>query len=139
MEIITEAIFNVPVSQVWKAITDKAAMQIWYFQLNDFKPEKGFEFTFTGEGKNGTQYLHICEITEVIPFRKLSYTWRYENLPGLSAVSFNLEEREGKTYLELKHSGVETFTVNGEDFQPDNFREGWRYIVHTSLKNYLGE
>ena len=43
---VIERIFNAPVDIVWKAITDKDKMKVWYFYLQDFKPELGFEFEF---------------------------------------------------------------------------------------------
>src|SRR5690606_30300437 len=62
--IIVERIFSKPISQVWKAITDKTEMKQWYFDLAEFKPEVGFKFKFMG-GTEENQYLHICEVSEV--------------------------------------------------------------------------
>jgi uncharacterized protein YndB with AHSA1/START domain len=44
--IVTERLFDAPVATVWKALTDKSKMKKWYFDLPDFKPEKGFQFEF---------------------------------------------------------------------------------------------
>ena len=139
MDIITEAILNAPVSKVWHAITDKDAMRSWYFELDGFKAEEGFVFTFAGQGKDGTRYVHVSEIREVVPMEKLTYSWSYENLQGLSYVSFELEGQGENTFLRLTHSGVESFSANGSDFQAESFKEGWNYIVHTSLKKFVEE
>lgn len=75
---IIERTYNASIENVWKAITDKNEMKQWYFDLEEFKPVVGFEFRFTGGTEEGIQYLHICEITEVIPEKKLTYSWCYD-------------------------------------------------------------
>jgi len=47
--LIIERSYNASVEKVWQAITDKEQMKQWYFDVSDFKPEVGFEFTFNGE------------------------------------------------------------------------------------------
>src|SRR5436853_488411 len=71
--IVIERTFNAPVAKVWKAITDVDEMRQWYFDLKEFKPEVGFEFGFIVEHK-GMTYHHLCQITEVIPQKKVAYT-----------------------------------------------------------------
>ena len=43
-----ERVFDAPVNVLWKAITDKDEMKQWYFDLEEFKAEPGFKFSFTG-------------------------------------------------------------------------------------------
>lgn len=135
--IVFERLFNAPVSMVWQAITDKNEMKKWYFDLAEFKAEAGFKFQFYGGTDAGKQYLHLCEVTEVIPGKKLTYSWRYDGYSGNSLVSFELFEREDKTLLKLTHSGLETFPKENPDFAAGNFVEGWNHILHISLKKYL--
>ena len=49
---VIERTYNVSIDKVWQAITDKEKMKQWYFDLSDFKPEVGFEFTFPGKGRD---------------------------------------------------------------------------------------
>ncbi len=135
--IIVERTLNTPIAKVWKAITDKDEMKIWYFDLAEFKAEVGFKFQFMGGDTEGKQYLHLCEITEVIPEKKLTYSWRYDGYVGNSFVSFELSEQENKTLLKLTHEGLETFPTENPDFAKGNFAEGWNYILNTALKDYL--
>ena len=135
--IIVERVFNAPVSKVWKAITDKAEMKNWYFDLAEFKPEVGFKFQFMG-GTEENQYLHLCEITDVVPEKKLTYSWRYDGYEGNSFVTFELFEEGNQTRLKLTHRGLESFPDN-PDFAKSNFEDGWDQIINTSLKNYLAE
>ena len=135
--IIIEKHFDAPVAKVWKALTDKNEMKKWYFDLAEFKAEPGFKFQFYGGPPDGIQYLHLCEITEVIINKKLSYTWRYDGYEGISLVTFELFQVEEKTKLKLTHSGLETFPQGNKDFARNNFVEGWNHIINISLKAYL--
>src|SRR5271167_1905717 len=94
--IIVEQTYNAPVNAIWEAITDKEQMKEWYFDVDAFKPEVGFEFSFMGENE-GRKFKHLCKITEVIPGSKLAHTWRYEGYTGSSTVTFELAEEDGKT------------------------------------------
>jgi uncharacterized protein YndB with AHSA1/START domain len=131
-----ERVYDAPVEKVWKAITDKEEMQQWYFKLDAFKAEPGFEFSFYGEGRKGEKYLHLCRITDVIPLKKLRYTWSYENYPGMSYVTFELFPEGNKTRLRLTHEGLETFPQSG-DFTKESFAAGWTEITGTHLKAYV--
>ena len=135
--IIVERVFNAPVSKVWKAITAKEEMKQWYFDLAEFKPEVGFKFQFMG-GTEENQYLHLCEITDVVPEKKLTYFWCYDGYEGNSFVTFELFEEGNQTRLKLTHRGLESFPDN-PDFAKSNFEDGWDQIINTSLKNYLAE
>lgn len=135
--IIKEVLINAPVEKVWKAITDKEQMKQWYFDLADFKPELGFEFSFYGQGHKGEKYLHRCTITEVVPLRKLQYTWTYEGYEGSSLVSFELFEQGDATRLRLTHEGLETFPQHNDDFARTSFNAGWTYLIEKSIKEFL--
>lgn len=72
--VIVEGVYNVPVDKVWKALTDNNEIKQWYFQLKEFKPEIGFKFEFSGGADDGPQYLHLCEITQLVEGKKIAYT-----------------------------------------------------------------
>jgi uncharacterized protein YndB with AHSA1/START domain len=132
---VIERTFNAPAKAVWQALTDKAKMKEWYFDLIEFKPEVGFEFTFNGENE-GTIFIHLCRVTEVIEGSKLSHTWRYQGHEGDSLVTWQLFPDGDKTKVVLTHSGLETFPPV-KDFAKENFVAGWTAIVGTSLKKYV--
>jgi uncharacterized protein YndB with AHSA1/START domain len=134
-----ERTFNAPASKVWKAITDPAEMRKWYFDLAEFKAEVGFEFSFTGGEPGGKQYLHLCKVTEVIPGKKLTYSWRYDGYEGNSFVTFELFEMGDQTKLKLTHAGIDTFPKSNPDLVAKNFAEGWTNIIGRLLKEYLEE
>ena len=134
---VIEREFDAPVSRVWDALTNNEQMKKWYFQLADFKPVIGFEFHFYGGKEGGEQYKHICQVTEVVTGKKITYSWRYDGYPGISFVSFELFEKGNKTKLKLTHTGLESFAASGPDFRKENFAEGWTQILDISLQGFL--
>ncbi|HVO74570.1 MAG TPA: SRPBCC family protein [Ignavibacteriaceae bacterium] len=134
--IVKEVLLNAPFSKVWKALTRKEEMKQWYFDIAEFKPEPGFEFSFEG-GTETKKYLHLCKIKEVVPERKISYTWKYKGYPGISLVTFELYGEGGKTRLKLTHEGIESFGSGNPDFAKENFVQGWSEIIGSSIKKYM--
>ncbi len=134
---VKEVTVNASIKKVWAAITDKDEMKNWYFELDEFRPEVGFEFQFEGTGKGGKTYIHLCKITEVIPDKKISYSWRYQEFPGNSLVTFELFPEGEQTKVKLTHEGIENFDANNPDFVKENFVQGWNHIIDISLKEYL--
>jgi uncharacterized protein YndB with AHSA1/START domain len=135
--VVKEAVLNATVSRVWKAIIDKDEMKKWYFDLDEFKPEEGFEFQFYG-GDGNKQWLHLCKVTDVEKEKSLEYSWRYGGYSGISYVRFELFPESGKTRLKLTHSGLESFPVDiVPELNKENFIAGWDYLIGKSLKEYL--
>ncbi len=134
--LVIEDTYNAPIEKVWKAITDNDQMKKWYFNLAAFKPEVGFEFTFIAESE-GIKYVHLCKITEVVPDKKIAYTWRYDSFPGNSEVTWELFPEGDKTKIKLTHTGLETFPQNNKDFTKASFTGGWTHFVGSALKNFV--
>jgi uncharacterized protein YndB with AHSA1/START domain len=133
--IIVERIFNAPVGRVWTALTDVNEMRQWYFDLKEFKPEIGFEFEFVVEHE-GNSYHHLCKVTEVIPQKKIAYTWRYKGDPGDSLVTFELFPDGHKTRLKLTHAGIETFPKTPA-YARGNFEAGWTTLIDSELRQFV--
>ena len=81
--IVVECLLNAPVARVWKALTENDEIRNWYFSFHEFIPEPGFKFEFAGGPSPEKQYIHVCEITEVLPERRLTYSWRYDGYEGM--------------------------------------------------------
>ncbi len=135
--VIVEEKYSASPENVWKALTDKEAMKKWYFDLPEFRAEVGFEFSFTGIGVKGEQYHHNCMITEVIPSKKLQYSWQYDAIDGNSLVTFELFPEAAGTRVKLTHSGLDSFPGDTSDLAAGNFHKGWNDLLHTNLKQYL--
>lgn len=132
-----ERTFNASIKDVWRAITEKELMKQWYFDLPEFKAEVGFKFEFMGGKDPEKPYTHLCEITEVIPQKKLKHTWAYKGFEGISYVTFELFEEGKQTRLKLTHEGLETFPITNSDLARENFAKGWTGIIGTSLVEFL--
>lgn len=137
--VVLTRLFNADSETVWKALTDNEEMKKWYFNLEDFQAKVGFQFQFTGGPEDGPQYLHLCEVTEVITGKKITYSWRYDGFVGNSFVTFELVPQGDKTLLVLTHAGLESFPQENADFARGNFEEGWDSIINESLSNYLNK
>jgi uncharacterized protein YndB with AHSA1/START domain len=135
-DIVIENSYDVPVTKVWSAISDRRQMKEWYFDLAEFRAVPGFRFSFLA-GDENQKWLHLCEVREVIPDKKLSYTWKYDGYAGNSIVIFELEEVGGRTVVRLTHRGLETFPREVEAFKRDNFVTGWTQIMGENLKKFL--
>ena len=128
--------YNAPLSRVWQALTDVEKMRQWYFNLESFIPEVGFQFDFLVVDADCNNFLHLCEVTEVISEKKLTYSWKYDGYEGISYVTFELFAEDDKTKLVLTHIGLDTFPPT-EELKRENFERGWSQILGTSLKEYL--
>jgi len=134
--LVIERTYNAPADMVWNALTDSKQMQQWYFPIADFKPVVGFEFQFEG-GSEKVTYLHLCKVTEVVPGKKIAYSWKYDGYPGSSVVTWELFEGGKKTRIRLTHEGLETFPQDKPDFARSSFNEGWEYFTGKALKNFV--
>jgi uncharacterized protein YndB with AHSA1/START domain len=133
---VIERTYNASLPVVWKAITNKKEMKKWYFDVDDFKPQIGFEFSFEGRNEDRV-YVHLCKVVDIIEGKKITYSWSYKGYKGISFVTFELFEEGKKTRLKLTHEGIESIAANGPDFAKNNFVQGWTAIIGTSLKEYL--
>jgi len=135
--LVIEKTYNASIKKVWQALTEPGEMEKWYFDIPDFRPVIGHEFQYFG-GAEDEKWNHLFKITDVIPEKKLSYSWRYENLPGLSEITFELFEEGDNTRLRLTHTGLESFLeIKDDRFARKSFTEGWEMILGTSLKAHL--
>ena len=134
---MVERTLNASVATVWKALTNVEQMRQWYFDLKEFRAEVGFEFEFAVDHE-GSTYHHLCRITEVVPQKKIAYTWRYKDQPGDSLVTFELFGQGEKTRLRLTHEGIESFPKTPA-YARANFEAGWTAIIGSELKRFLEE
>ena len=82
------------------------------------------------------KYHHLCRITEVIPQKKIAYTWRYKGEVGDSLVTFELSPDGDKTHLKLTHEGLETFPKTPA-YARKKFEAGWTEIIGSELKRFV--
>lgn len=112
-KIIKHQIFypNSP-GEVWSYLTVPELMAQWLMP-NDFKLIEGHEFKFKTGGPmpefNFDGIFH-CKVLEIIPFKKLVYSWDFGSGNGMlnkSEVQWTLAEKENGTDLTLVHRGFD--------------------------------
>ena len=128
---------NAPVERVWNALTDKAQMKEWYFDIPDFELGVHNEFNFFEPGGEN-KFHHRGEILEMIPNQKFKHSWFYpEFSKEKTIVKWELKEDREGTIITLTHKGLENLGHLGKDFQKDSFEQGWNDIIGRSLKSYV--
>lgn len=135
--IIVEQSFSVQPDAVWQAITNPDLMRRWYFkQIEDFRPEVGFETQFD-IGVGGRIFRHQWKVTDVVPGKSITYTWRYEGFPGLGTTEWKISKTDEGTKLVLTSTGIESFSQDIPEFTRERGQAGWEYFIRESLPNFL--
>ena len=133
--IVHKWFFEHDVDTVWEYLTDSELLAQWLMP-NDFEPTVGHQFNFCTKPKvkfgfDGTVY---CEVLEVVPKQKLSYSWKGGANGKTSldtVVTWMLTPQEGGVELRLEHSGFKgvrnylPYIIMGK---------GWLKIVKRLLK-----
>ena len=126
---------SAPVDKVWNALTDKAQMKEWYFDIPDFELGIHKKFNFFWPDK---KYHNHGEILVVIPNEKLKNTYSYpEYSKEKSIVKWELEKDGDETVVTVTHKGLENFAHLGKDFQKESFKNGWTEILEKKLKEFV--
>ncbi len=137
-EIIHTRIYSQSAMEIWEYLTQSELMELWLMP-NNFQLGVGNHFEFKTKPMPDLDLDGImhCIITEIIPFEKLSYTWKAGPGNGLfvleTIVEWYLEPIENGTKLTLKHSGFKQKNI--DIFKGMN--SGWTYLVEkmTTLIN----
>lgn len=124
-------------SKVWEALTNVTQMRKWYFEnIPGFKPEEGFEAKFKVKSGERT-FTHIWKITEVIPFKKISYTWKFEEYPGEGLSIFELTKKNNITHLKLESQVLKPYPNDIPEFKRESGEAGWHYLINKNLVAFL--
>lgn len=117
-EVRLDVIYPHPPERVWKAITDRDALQKWLMP-NDFQPRLGHRFQFLKDApdKRNRRVIH-CEVVELDAPHRLAFTWRSEPDGPPDLVSWTLEPVEAGTRLRLEHIAVEGLAPFQAHFDP---------------------
>lgn len=102
--------FSHPQETVWDYLTKSELMAQWLMK-NDFQPIVGLDFQFRTGPIPGLNFdgIFYCKVLEVIPFKKLSYSWKSGPGEGKitldSVVIWELEPKDQGTEVFLEHRG----------------------------------
>ena len=115
-----------PPERVFTAWTDPNVLARWISPVGhavvsiDPRPGGRLQVTMVGEGR---QIEHVGEYREIIPNRRLVFTWQSSYTgPDPSVVTIELESRDGGTELTLVHAALPHDAV-------DSHAGGWSHIL----------
>jgi len=135
--VIVEQGFDRSASDVWNAITDIVEMRKWYFEnIPAFKAESGFRTQFPVESGDRV-FLHLWEVTEVIPRRKVVYNWKFAELEGECSSSFEVMGDDLSARLTVIIRVRKDFSDDIPEFTRESCIGGWNYFINDRLKTYL--
>ena len=117
---------------VWKSISTSEGLASWWME-NTFKPEVGYDFVL----KAGEFGDSKCKVTELIPFKKLSFDWGTD-----WHLTFELKELEpNKVEFTLTHAGwdINKETAFGQSHKEtrDIMNNGWESLVKIKLVEFV--
>ena len=113
---------------VFRFFVEPAFMALWFGQQHRLDPRPGGIFRVEVSAGNFARGTY----TEVIPHRRIAFTWgregRTDLLPGRSLVEIELVPKEGGTLLRLRHSGLPKTAE--APFTPEDHGRRWaNYLV----------
>lgn len=102
--------FPHPPETVWEYLTNPELMELWLMK-NNFQPIIGVDFQFRTNPIPSLDFdgIFYCKVLEIVPFKKLSYSWKSGPGGGEitldSVVEWKLLSTDKGTELFLEHSG----------------------------------
>lgn len=111
-DILVKWFFPHPPEDVWECLTNADLIGQWLMP-NDFKAVPGHKFRFHSKPrvKMGWDGIVYCEVTEVVPMKRLCYTWKGGPRPGVynldTLLVWTLTPKDNGTELVLEHKGFE--------------------------------
>lgn len=128
--VVEEVVPHTP-EKVWHALTNSELISRWLMK-NDFKPERGYKFTFRSTPIADWDGVTYCEVLEIDQPRLLKYSWVGNSAtePGQvildSTVVWTLVAVEGGTRVKMVHDG---FVSPKNDMGYDMMSKGWGTVL----------
>lgn len=123
--VVIEREFPHSPEKVWRALTQAELLSEWLMN-SDFQPAMGHVFTFRADPMPHWNGVIDCEVLEVVPYKRISYTWNAsgaEAADGLKTiVTWTLTPTPRGALVRMEQSG----------FRPEDRRNyqgaqyGWR-------------
>ncbi len=120
-------------SAIWRVLTTGDLIARWLMPIAGFEPKVGNRFTFKTTPAGEWDGTIQCEVLEVVPNRRFSYSWKGGHAANIgygspldTVVTWTLEPVEGGTRIRLVHSG---FVLPKNETAVQNMSKGWKSIV----------
>lgn len=113
---------NAPAEELFRALTDSFALELWTGYPAEMKPEEGTEFEIWGGD--------ICGVNlEFIENQKIVQEWHFGEQEERSIVTIMLKPKGKGTMIEVIHTNI-------PDEAYDNIKSGWYDTYLSSLKAF---
>ena len=139
-EIRKDWFFRHPPAVVWEYLTKPELLSQWLMQ-SDIQPIVGHRFQFRSKPALEIEFDGICycEILKVVPFKKLSYSWKCSPTGNGykidTVVGWTLTPKNNGTELLLRQTG---FKETENDLFYGAMNSGWSQRVETLIQNLNG-
>ncbi len=124
-----------PPEVVWEFLTNQELITQWLMP-GDLKPIPGHEFQLRAKPMPEMDFdgIFYCKILEVVPLKKLSYSWKFgpgnEELSN-STVNWTLTEKDNGTELLLIHRD---FADSVNPLMFNSMEKGWLVLITKMLQ-----
>ncbi|MBB4145871.1 SRPBCC family protein [Rhizobium rhizoryzae] len=131
--IVVEVVFPHAAAVIWKALTDGDLISRFLMPPIGFAPVPGTRFTFQTKPAGEWDGTIHCQVLEVVPNQRLTYSWKggqdgnvgYGS-PLDTVVTWTLSPTANGTRLSLVHSG---FQLPRNETAYANMSGGWKIVV----------
>jgi uncharacterized protein YndB with AHSA1/START domain len=124
---------------VWECLTTPELITKW-LMANNFQPRVGHKFEFRAKPQPGWSGIVYCEVLELVPEMRLSYSWKSgpkpDNIDMSTIVTWTLETKNNGTLLRMTHEGFAG--VKGY-FVSMMMGKGWRTHISDALRKTVEE
>lgn len=123
-----ERTFNAPARKVFEAWTSAEVLRRWWHAEHTWEtPIAEVDLRVGGAIRlvmrnpaDGSEYAGHGEFTLVDPFRRLAFTWAWENEPSArQLVEVEFTDHGDRTTVLMTHRGL-------PDAETDDYRDGWQ-------------
>lgn len=111
-----------PAEKIWRALTRGHLMEEWLLK-NDFQPVVGHRFNFRVPPMPKWDGVIDCEVLEVKPNSRLSYSWGSLGLK--TVVTWELTPTKGGTHVRMEQSGFPS--KEGANYKGATY--GWQKFI----------
>jgi uncharacterized protein YndB with AHSA1/START domain len=131
--IVVEEVLPHAPETIWKTLTTGALIDRWLMKSTGFEAVEGTRFALQTTPAGAWDGVIHCEVLEVKPNERLSYSWRggHEGNPEYGSrldtvVTWTLARVDGGTRLRVVHSG---FVLPRNAATIRTLGEGWKKVV----------
>ena len=102
LSVVIERDLAHPPEKIWRALTTPHLIEEWLMK-SDFKSVVGHRFNMRRQPRPDLDVVVDCEVLEIEPDRRLTYTWKAFDLDGV--VTWTLTPTSAGTRLRMEQSG----------------------------------